>query len=94
MQVKNQNGEDLFLVIVTNSKEFNDPDIFLKTWPEAKEMFEKRIRERDDDSYMVKQVTVTRDEDLKRLRAQTLCNQKGWGIDYFECLKVEKAYVF
>jgi hypothetical protein len=94
MQVKNQNGEELFLVIITNSKEFNDPTISLKTWAEAKEMFEKKIRERNDDSYMVKQVTVTRDEDLKRLRAQILCNHKGWGVDYFECIKVEKAYAF
>lgn len=94
MQVKNQNGEELFLVIVIKSKEFNDPDIFLKTWEEAQEMFEKRIRERDDESCMVKQINVRRDMDLKRLQAQLLRNHKGWGVDYFECIKVEKAYVF
>lgn len=91
MEVKNQNGEDLFLVVVTNSKEFNDPFISLQTWPEAKEMFEKRITERDNDSYMVKQITVSRNEDIKRLHAQLLCNHKGWGVDYFEYIKVEKA---
>lgn len=94
MKVKNQNGEELFLVIITNSKEFNDPTISLKTWTEAKEIFERKIRERNDDSYMVKQITVTCDEDLKRLRAQILCNHKGWGVDYFECIKVETAYAF
>lgn len=94
MQVKNQNGEGLFLVIVTNSKEFSDPLVSLKTWEDAKEMFESRIAERNDDSYLVKQITVYRDESMGRLQAQLLRNHKGWGVDYFECIKVEKAYAF
>lgn len=92
MQVKNQNNEELFLVIITNSKNFNDPSIFLKTWEEAEKMFENKIEERDNDSYFVKQITVTRNE--KHLEAQLLCNHKGWGTDYFECIKVKKAYHF
>jgi hypothetical protein len=92
MQVKNQNNEDLFLVIITNSKNFNDPLVCLKTWTEAEKMFENKIKECDNDSYFVKQITVTRNE--KELEAQLLCNHKGWGTDYFECIKVKKAYHF
>ena len=94
MQVRNQENKELFLVIITNSKEFSDPLVSLKTWEEAKEMFEKRIVERDDDSHLVKQITVFRNESMGRLQAQLLRNHKGWGVDYFECIKVEKAYAF
>lgn len=94
MQIQNKNGEDLFLVIVTNSKEFNDPFIRLKNWQEAKELFEKRVVERNDDSYKIKQLSIVRDEENKQLQAQLLCNHKGWGKDYFEYIKVEKAHAF
>lgn len=93
-QIKNKTGEELFLVIVTNSKEFNNPFISLKTWSEAKEIFEKRIKERNDNSYMIKQITVLRNEEEKELKAQLLCNQKGWGRDYFEDIRIKKAYSF
>lgn len=93
MQVKNKNNEDLFIIVITNSKEFNDPIVLLKTWPEAKEMFEKKVTERDDDSYKIKQLSITRDE-KRKLQAQLLCNHKGWGKDYFEFIKIEKAYAF
>lgn len=92
-QIKNKNNEELFLVIVTNSKEFNNPLVLLKSWSEAKDIFEKKVKERDDEFYKIKQLSIVRDEE-RQLQAQLLCNHKGWGRDYFEYIKVEKAYSF
>jgi hypothetical protein len=93
MEVTNSKGEKLYQVIDTNSKEFNRPSVYLKTWEEAEEFFNKAIEERDTDTMLVQQITVTRDSQY-RLEAQLRCNRKGWGFDYFRCIIVEPALTF
>lgn len=94
MQLQNKKGEDLYLLVITESKEFNRPSIRVNTWEKVTKDFEDFIKEVDNESWLIKQVKVERNPEYHRMEATLLCNHKGWGSDFFRVITIESAYSF
>lgn len=94
MQLQNKKGEDLYLLVITESKEFNAPHIKINTWESVTKSFEDLIKEVDNENWLVKQVKVERNPEYHRMEATLLCNHRGWGSDFFRVITIEAAYLF
>lgn len=94
MQLQNKKGEDLYLLVITESKEFNRPSIRVNTWEKVMKGFEDLIKEVNNEDWLIKQVKVERYPEYHRMEATLLCNHKGWGSDFFRVITIESAYSF
>lgn len=94
MQLKNKKGEDLYILTITESKNFSSPRININTWKKVTKIFNDLIQEVDDDNWLVKQVKVSKSDEYHRWEATLLCNQKGWGSDFFKVIKIDTACSF
>lgn len=94
MQLKNEKGEDLYLLVITNSDEFSSPHIKINTWDNVVKSFEDFIQEVENESWSVKQIKVERNPEYHRMEASLICNHKGWGGDFFRVIEVSSAYCF
>lgn len=79
MQLRNNKGEYLYLLVITNSNEFNSPYIKINTWDNVVRSFENLIQEVENESWSVKQIKVERNPEYHRMEASLICNHKGWG---------------
>lgn len=91
MQVKNSKGENLYLVIVSQTNEATHPTAFLKTWEKAMQFIEEAAVEVDNDSWFKKVIKKEINFEYHRAELQMVCNRKGWGFDYFKTVRVEYA---
>lgn len=94
MYVKNNKGEQLYLFIVIDSKDFMDPHVTLKTWDKALQDLKEYSKERDDDIWFIKVIKSEINLELHRAKVELLCNHKGWGGDYIRVIEVDSAYAF
>ena len=94
MQLRNSKGEDLYLLVITDSNEFNSPHIKINTWDNVVKSFEDLIQEVENESWSVKQIKVERNPEYHRMEASLICNHKGWGGDFFRVITIESAYCF
>ena len=94
MQLQNKKGEDLYLLVITESKEFNRPSIRVNTWEKVTKGFEDLIKEVNNEDWFIKQVKVERNPEYHTMEATLLCNHKGWGSDFFRVITIESAYSF
>ena len=94
MQLQNKKGEDLYLLVITESKEFNAPHIRINTWENVTKSFEDLIKEVDNEDWLIKQVKVERNPEYHRMEATLLCNHRGWGHDFFRVITIDSAYSF
>lgn len=92
MRLTNQKGEKLYLLTIIKTNEITLPYTYLVTWEEGKERFCNFTKEREDDSWSKKVVTLKESE--SRLYAIMITNQKGWGPDYFEVFSLQPAYYY
>ena len=84
------NGEQLYLFVIVSTNDI-EPLIRISTWKKCIEMFESATTEMDNDRFLAHLIKKDITENVYA-KATMLCNEKGWGNDFFKYITIEPAF--